>query len=73
MHVRDRLETLAIALLNDEHGINEQAYSQLVSLMQETYPDGYTELLDKVRHTDGRFYVKQEDVQHIIDLMARTS
>lgn len=52
------------ALLNDEHGINEEAWEHLNILVLQVFggmnvPKSVATLLDQVEATDGRFYLPQ--------------
>ena len=48
------VRALAIALLDDEHGICENAYSILARMLVDTRNE---DLLALVEATDGRFYL----------------
>ena len=50
----DQLRQLALALLNDDNGISEEAYDLLRALLEE---HGLTDITDRVDATDGRFYL----------------
>ena len=51
---KKQLKQLALALLNDDHGITEQAYRILEALLNE---NGLTDITRRVEATDGRFYL----------------
>jgi hypothetical protein len=53
-----KLRNLAIAMLNDQHGINKSTYHILVALLEE---DGQTDILEAVRTAFQRFYLPDED------------
>ena len=52
-----KVRELAIALLDDDHGICEEGYNKLHALLVETGNGDVAELVDA---TDGRFYLKEE-------------
>ena len=49
------LRNLAIDLLDDEHGINSQAWKILADMLYDT---DAIDILDAVEATDGRYYIK---------------
>lgn len=51
-----------ITLLDDEDGINEMGYNQLVNLMELLDEDGargFNDLYNAVRATNGRYYLPE--------------
>ena len=52
----NRYRDLAIALLDDDHGITEGAYHILIELMPDEL---YDEIVLKVRGNEGRIYLPQ--------------
>ena len=53
---REELRQFAEALLNDEWGINEQAYHLLSNILKT---NGCEDILMRVCATDGRFYLPE--------------
>ena len=49
------------SLLDDDHGVNEDAWTYLnilvVRIFGNAVPDSIGDLLDKVKATDGRYYL----------------
>jgi len=56
--LEERIVELAEAILDDEWGINENAYNVLSDL-SALFP-ALNDVLDQVDGTDGRFYLPQE-------------
>lgn len=56
------LRKLAILLLDDENGINEAAYNELVPLLIES---GDQDVLDAVNAQDGRFFIGETDAERL--------
>ena len=53
---------LAIAILDDEEGTNEEAYNIMRDMLQETGNDDIANLVDA---TDGRFYLKEDAAKEL--------
>jgi len=53
--LKERLEELAMALLSDEHGINEESYNLLNVMLQEVG----SKIPNSVDAVDGRFYIPE--------------
>lgn len=51
------LRNLALAILDDEHGINSQAWETLADMLDD---DGQSDIVEAVRATEGRFYLTKE-------------
>ena len=51
-----------IALLQDEHGINGDAYHILESILRDI--GGYEDILRAVSASEGRFYLPEEVFAH---------
>jgi len=57
------LRILAILLLDDENGINEQAFQQLAVELEIA---GHTDILNAVNAQDGRFYLGEDDAADLL-------
>jgi len=57
------LRTLAILLLDDENGINSEAYFLLEPMLHET---GNQDILDVVECQHGRYYLGEDDAQDLL-------
>ncbi len=55
---RDDIRRMCIALLDDNHGINEEAYVLLSRFMIE---NGFSDLLRQVETIEGRFFLPEEE------------
>lgn len=55
-----KIRTLAIALLDDENGINSEGYEALASLLHET---NNTDILDAVEAQGGRYFIYENDAE----------
>lgn len=55
--MEDKLKKLAVLLLDDEHGIHEEAYCALLDLMPESLA---LELNRVTKCQDGRFYLPED-------------
>jgi len=47
------IRRLAILILTDENGINQESYDQMLHLLNEEDAD----IIDRVEATDGRYYL----------------
>lgn len=56
------MRELAITLLNDDHGINVNAWHILRDLLIE---EGHEDIVDAVKATEGRFYLTETAVEKI--------
>ena len=63
------LRILAILLLDDENGINEQAFQQLAVELEIA---GHTDILNAVNAQDGRFYLGEDDAQDLLTINVET-
>lgn len=52
------LRNFALALLDDEHGINKEAFDCLSDML---YDDEQEDVIDAVDATEGRFYLTEEN------------
>lgn len=50
-----------IAALDDENGINEKAYNELLALQEiaSDFNEDFSDILAAVRATDGRYYLPE--------------
>lgn len=53
------LRNFAIALLDDEHGINSEAWDSLRDMLDDNEDN---DILDAVKSTEGRYYLPSESV-----------
>ncbi len=51
------IRDLALALLDDDDGISEEAYTILQEMLAET---GNGDIMDAVESTEGRFFISEE-------------
>lgn len=58
------IRTLAILLLDDEHGINEAAFQELQASL--TLEPGNEDILNAVKAQDGRYYLGEDDAQDLL-------
>ena len=56
------IRLLAILLLDDEQGINSEAYEALASMLHET---GNQDILDVVECKGGRYWIGEDDAQDL--------
>ena len=52
----ERLHQLALALLDDDHGINEKAWQILCTILID---NDCGSILNQVRGTEGRYYIDE--------------
>lgn len=60
MTLNQKIRVLAINLLDDEHGINEDGFDSLTSLCHET---SNQDILDAVESSNGRYYLGEDDAE----------
>ena len=53
-----KIRLLAILLLDDQDGINSEAYEQLAAMLHET---SNQDILDAVEANGGRYWISEED------------
>jgi len=56
-----KIRKLAIALLDDNEGINERAWNILQELLEESNQN--QDLIGAVKSTDGRFYIPATTIE----------
>ena len=56
--MKKNIRLLAILLLDDQDGINEEAYHQLASILHET---SNQDILDAVEANRGRYWISEQD------------
>lgn len=61
---KKNIRQLAILLLDDENGINSEAYEALASILHET---GNQDILDAVEANNGRYWIGEDDAQALKD------
>lgn len=57
------IRIFAITLLDDENGINEDAFNMLAP---ELFNAGCQDVLDAVECQDGRYYLGEDDAQDLL-------
>lgn len=55
---------MAILVLDDEHGISEPAYNQLVDMLAI---NECQDILDAVDGSDGRYYIGEDVAEHMLN------
>lgn len=58
----NKVRQFAIKALNDDHGINEESFLTLYSMLQQ---EGHSDILQCVEATDGRFYISFDDAEKL--------
>lgn len=56
------LRNFALALLDDEHGINREAFDSLADML---YDDEQEDITDAVEACEGRFYLNSEKANEL--------
>ncbi len=56
------VRNLALDLLDDEHGINRQAYKSLADWLDD---EGCSDIVDAVDACEGRYYIAAETAQEL--------
>ena len=56
--MKKNIRLLAILLLDDQDGINEEAFNHLSSMLHET---GNQDILDAVEANDDRYWIGEDD------------
>jgi len=59
---KKNIRLLAILLLNDENGINSEAYEALASMLHEI---GNQDILDAVEANNGRYWIGEDDAEDL--------
>ena len=59
------IRTLAILLLNDEHGINESGFQKLEQLLLAESADNQ-DILNATKAQDGRYFIGEDDAQELL-------
>ena len=63
---RDTLARLAISLLENEDGIEEKSYDMLYGILQDA---GLEAILNRVDSVNGKFFLYDEDVQNLKEIL----
>ena len=58
MNINQKIRALAMALLDDDHGISEKAYNQLLDLLDDY---GITDIPERVESCEGRFFIEEPE------------
>ena len=61
LKITEFLNELTDNLLNDEHGINEKAYSNLLSLAANVDENIAKDIQSKIEQTNGRYKIQKSE------------
>ena len=60
--MKQNMLSFILAVLNDDHGIDEVAWGHLWNLYQETENETLYKILQKVEAVDGRYFITEENI-----------
>jgi len=67
MNKNKLIRNLALSLLDDQHGINKEAYDQLEHILNES---GEQDILDNVKSNHNRYWIEEYDAEQLKSISA---